>query len=559
MGDGEVDVASESPPPEDAAGNGGTGGFMATLRRWWTWFRRGDPEPPDEEITPVPEPGPGYDVLVTKELRPDHAYIRILFERERARHRYEVLEPPLTDTQQRGLDFIREALIRTMDVEMKYLGRGVSTESLQYLRDRIDDVIQDYRVQLTPIGRKRVEYYLERDFVGAGPIDVIMRDEDIEDISCDGVKVPVYIYHRKYGSMESTLILEDEDVLDALVIRMAQRAGKQITVADPLVDGALPDGSRLQATLGREVTDNGSTFTIRRFNTQPFSPIDLVRMGTMDPQLLAYLWLLVQYGASMVFSGGTASGKTTSLNAVSLFIPPEAKIVSIEDTREINLPHPNWVRSVTRGSARTLDAKQVGMFDLLVAALRQRPEYILVGEVRGKEATVAFQAMATGHTVYGTMHADSARSVVYRLENEPINVPRLVLQALDVIVLQALVTFGGKRMRRIKEVVEVVDIDPGSKELLTHTAFSWDPATDSYHYAGKSYKLDAIAERNNWTGTRLRDELARRTEIVERLQSAGGLTFDDIAQVAATYQHRPDHVDEVIDELLAQARNGDDA
>jgi flagellar protein FlaI len=506
----------------------------------------------------MPELEAGHDAPVTKEVRPGLAFVRVLFDRERAHHRYQLIEPTLTETQQRALHFIREALLRTMDVEMKYLGRDVSDESLAYLRGEIEEVVKDYHVRLTPVGRQRVEYYLERDFVGAGAIDVIMRDQDIEDVSCDGIGVPVFVYHRRYGSMESTLVFDEEEALDALVIRMAQRAGKQITVADPLVDGALPDGSRLQATLGHEVTDNGSTFTIRRFNTQPFSPIDLVRMGTLDPQMLAYLWILVQYGASMVFSGGTASGKTTTLNAVSLFIPPEAKIVSIEDTREINLPHPNWVRSVTRGSARSLDAKQVGMFDLLVAALRQRPEYILVGEVRGKEATVAFQAMATGHTVYATLHADSARSVVYRLENDPINVPRLVLQALDVIVLQALVTVGGKRMRRIKEIVEIVDIDPSSKELLTHTVFTWDPADDTYHYAGKSYKLDRIARTNTWSGDRVRQELERRTDIVRRLGATKGLSFDDIARVAATYRRRPEHVDDIVEELVTRARNGDE-
>ena len=229
-----------------------------------------------------------------------------------------------------------------------------------------------------------------------------MTDSEVEDISCDGVGIPLYIYHRKFGSIRSNLKFEDSKVLDDYVVWLAQRSGKHISVASPILDATVPDGSRLQATLGMHVTKRGSSFTIRRFRDNPFTPVDLLKFRTMSPEMMAYLWIAIENGQSMMVCGGTASGKTTTLNATLLFIPPQMKIVSIEDTRELNLPHENWVPSLTRagfGAKNPTSGKapgEIDMFDLLAAALRQRPQYLMVGEVRGAEAFIVFQAMATG-------------------------------------------------------------------------------------------------------------------------------------------------------------------
>jgi flagellar protein FlaI len=523
------------------------------LRTWFDWVL-GHQHDEGGIVTPLPALDANFNEVKRQEFLHGTAYSRVVFDVQRSRHVYQVVEPPLDAAETRALTFIKEVLIRTFDAELEVIDRAASRVSAEYLQERVKKVAKDYRIRLSATSMLRLSYYLTRDFTGFGRIDVMMHDPDIEDISSDGWATPIFLYHRRHGSMESNVRFVNAAEVDAFVIRMAQRSGKQITIADPLLDSSLPDGSRLQATLGREVTDNGSTFTIRRFRENPFSPVDLVRMGTMNAELLAYCWIVVQFGANIMLAGGTASGKTTTLNTVSLFIPPQSKIVSIEDTREINLPHANWVRSVTRGGTRATDVKRVDMFDLLTAALRQRPEYILVGEVRGKEATVAFQAMATGHTVLGTIHADSPRSVVYRLESEPINIPRIVIQSLDVIIMQAMLTVQGRRRRRIQEVAELVGIDPASKELLTHTVFSRNPATDRLHFTGRSYKLERVAQRNNWNAAELEKEFRRRTKIIQTLVDLYPVTFEEIAFIFSTYENRPDAVEAELERLRQRPR-----
>jgi flagellar protein FlaI len=257
--------------------------------------------------------------------------------------------------------------------------------------------------------------------------------------------------------------------------------------------------------------------------------------------------MAVEHGSSFILSGGTASGKTTSLNALCIFIPPQMKIVSIEDTREINLPHPNWIASITReGTAESGEESKVGMFDLLKAALRQRPEYILVGEIRGQEAVVLFQAMATGHTVYSTMHADSIFSVVHRLEGDPINIPRIQLQALDIVAIQGLMRIGKKRVRRIKKVVEVVGIDPTTDDILTNEVFSWNPRKDAFDYFGKGNVLDRIAEQRNWTDKELDEEFARRRDVIRWMADRGIKHYVEVGEIIAAYYKDPDKMMERI-------------
>ncbi|HML27053.1 MAG TPA: type II/IV secretion system ATPase subunit, partial [Methanomethylovorans sp.] len=346
-----------------------------------------------------------------------------------------------------------------------------------------------------------------RDFLGFGRIDAIMRDMRLEDVSCDGPNTPIYIYHKAYNSVPTNVLFSDDDELDTFAIRIAQLCGRHISIANPLLDATMPDGSRIQITLGREVTTRGSTFTIRRFNENPITPANLVNFHTFSTAMMAYLWMAVDSSKSIVFVGGTASGKTTAMNAVSLFIQPEMKIVSIEDTRELNLSHPNWIPGVTRESFAGEERGSIQMYELLRASLRQRPEYILVGEVRGAEAYVLFQAMSTGHTTFSTMHADSVQSVVHRLENPPINVPRIMIQALDIVSIQAQVK---ERVRRCKSLTEIVGVDPRTGELLTNEVFIWDAAKDSFQYSGRSYMLESIMENRGWNEEKLKDELKKR-------------------------------------------------
>ncbi|PSG97172.1 secretion system protein E [Thermoplasmatales archaeon SW_10_69_26] len=470
-----------------------------------------------------------------------YGYVRILYDEEDHQYLYEVIEPELTEREEKVLDFIQETIVDVIEVG---LSRLTEEEAEEMLVDLTSEIIEDYSIEVDEKMRMRLTYYIVRDFLGYGKLDVIMRDPMIEDISCDGVGIPIFLYHRKYESMASTVSFEEEN-LDSFVIKLAQRSGKHISVADPLLDARLPDGSRLNATLSDEVTTSGSTFTIRKFRDEPFTPTDLLRFGTLNPKMLAYYWLAIQHGASMIVAGGTASGKTTMLNAVMLFIPPQMKIVSIEDTRELNLPHPNWIPGTTRSGFGPRDdsgrqAGEINMFELLKAALRQRPEYITVGEVRGEEATVLFQAMATGHAAYGTMHADSVTSVIHRLEGEPINIPRPLLEALDIVSIQIQTRIGGQRVRRTQNITEIVGMDPNTKELLTNEVFEWDPADDTFDHSGISYVLERIQKENNMTDAELETEVENRTLLIEWMKEHGVRDYVDVGTVVQSYYNEPE-------------------
>ena len=274
-----------------------------------------------------------------------------------------------------------------------------------------------------------------------------MHDRHIEDITCNGANLPVFIYHRKYANL-ATNIQFDDDELNKSALKIAQKANKQMSLTTPLVDAALPGGSRVQLTYSDIISAKGSSFTIRKFKTDPMTPVDLIALDTYNADLMAVIWLCVENNKSMIIAGGTACGKTSTMNAVSFFIPGISKIISIEDTREIQLPHKNWLPLKTREGGKNLAAGDVDMFTLLKASLRQRPEYIIVGEVRGEEAQTLFQAMNTGHTTFSTLHAGGVNDAINRLTHDPINVPNVMFGALDLMLIQGLQHRAGVGFRR---------------------------------------------------------------------------------------------------------------
>jgi flagellar protein FlaI len=488
-------------------------------------------------LPPVPD---GFTQVELTPMVPGRAWVRMLYSEADHTYLYEIVEPQLSADEATILEFLRDTLVRTLD------GRSAMRQAdwAQVLTDAMRQAITDHSIRVSDAGARRLEYHLVRDFLGYGPIDVMMRDAMIEDISCDGPGIPIYLFHRKYESIKTTVMFRDEDELDSFVIRLAQRSRKHISVADPLLDATLPDGSRLQATLSREVTTRGSSFTVRKFRADPMTPPDLIRLGTLSAEMAAWFWFAMELGHSFILAGGTASGKTTSLNAISQFIPPEKKIVSIEDTREINLSHENWIAGVTRSGfgGEMKSGRQAGsidMYKLLEAALRQRPEYLLVGEVRGPEALTLFQAMATGHAVYSTMHADSVASAVYRLENPPINVPRMMLQTLDIVAIQAQVRIGERMARRVREVTEVVGFDPETKELLTNTVFEWDSGADVHRYLGKSYVLEQVMESRHMSEDDVEREWRNRVQVLQWMMDSGVRHVADVARVFSRYYRDP--------------------
>jgi flagellar protein FlaI len=375
-----------------------------------------------------------------------------------------------------------------------------------------------------------------------------MKDPQIEDISCDGVNIPIFLYHRRYHNIKTNIIF-DEDHLNSLAITLAQRSGKHISIGSPILDATLPDGSRLQLTFSKVVTSRGSSFSIRKFREEPFTPVELLEHGTFPVDAMAYFWLAVENNKSLLFIGGTASGKTTSLNAISHFIPPLAKVVSIEDTREITLNHENWIASVTRDAVIDGSSGAISMFDLLRAAMRQRPEYLIVGEVRGPEAQTLFQAMNTGHTTFSTLHAADVDAAVHRLENEPLAVPRNMLQALDIVSIQALIYRGTERVRRCKEIVEIIGLDQATQNIQVNTVFSYDPVTDTFAYSGKSLVYSEIMASRGWTLDDLEREILRRGKILLAMKEQGVKDYVTVSQIVQGYAIKPDEVMENLGDL----------
>ena len=477
-------------------------------------------------------PPQGVEQIEVYPVNAPYAYIRITYNYQNHEYLYEVLEPDYTDSEKKLLEELKKGIFERVNVNTRQIALEMAED---FLEEMMNEVLADYAINLDPRNYAKIHYQLHKDFLGNGMVDAVMHDPYIEDISCDGVERFLFVFHTKFESMETSLKYTDTSDLDSFVTKLAQRAGKHISVAEPMLDATMSDGSRIQMTLGTEVTAHGSTFTIRKFKEVPITPTDLIGGGTFSPLSIAFLWLAVENGKSCIFAGGTASGKTTSLNAISLFIPPLAKIVTLEDTRELKLPHANWIPSVTRESFDIAGKGEIDMYELLKAALRQRPEYLIVGEVRGKEAVSLFQAMSTGHVTYSTMHADSVASAVHRLENPPISVPRNMLSALDIICVQVQARVGGQRIRRNKQIIEILDIDPRTNELITNEVFKWRQATDEISYSGKSYILDDIMEARGWDEERIRRDLMQRQEVLEWMRQHEIRDYREVSNIVVSY------------------------
>ena len=555
--------AEESEQPEKEKG-AGLAGFMSA---YYGFLQRLKARPmrvavtKDEarmdmsEITNIPKiTEDGVDEVEIISIKQNYSYVRIRYDNVANEYTYEVIEPKLTDDEADVLSLLKETIVasveQTLDKE--------KDEKEAYLTKMAEELMTQLNISLATTSKQRVMYYITRDFGGYGVVDVMMIDANVEDCSCDGVDVPLYIYHRKYGSIRSNIRFKEEVALDGFVVWLAQKCGKHISVASPLLDATIPDGSRLQATLGKHVTKRGSSFTIRRFRDNPFTPLDLLKFKTMSTEMMAYLWIGIEHGESMLVCGGTASGKTTTLNAVLLFIPPQMKIVSIEDTRELNLPHDNWIPGLTRdgfGGKSAVTGKAAGeidMFDLLTAAMRQRPQYLMVGEVRGKEAYVVFQAMATGKTCYSTFHAEDVQAMVHRMENDPINLPRALITALNMVMLQAQVKVGTKMTRRVKSLTEIVGIDPETNELITNSVYTWNPADDTFNYSGHSYVYEKVRMARNWAPREMEREIKRRVDILEYMKKVGVDNHRMVATIISAYYKDPDKVMKEVKAKLAE-------
>lgn len=475
-------------------------------------------------------------------IQEPYVYAAIVKDPETQKVRYQVIEPTLLEEEAGMLKEIKKTLMEEIDVNLKEI--ETREKAAEYLKQKIQEIIKNYRLKVAEEAIDKLMYYIVRDFVYYGKIDPLMKDRMVEDISTDGVNIPVYVWHREYESLPTNMVFEDESELNSFIVRLAYLSGKNISIASPLLDASLPDGSRVQLTYGNEVTRRGSTFTIRRFRVDPLTISDLIGFNTLSSEIAAYFWYAIENRASVLVAGGVASGKTTMLNCLSMFIKPELKIVSVEDTAELNLPHENWIPSVVRigFGHEEKGPGAITLFDLLKAAVRQRPDFIIVGEVRGEEAYTLFQAMATGHLGMSTIHAESVDSVLNRLGSEPMNIPKPLLAMIDAVTIQVRTEIDGKPTRRTAAVTEVVSFDPKTKELLLNDVFTWNPKRDSFRFMGRSQILEKNMEKRGLSEEEVRKEMQRRKTVLEWMAKKNIRKYTEVANIIREYYANPERI-----------------
>ena len=452
---------------------------------------------------------------------------------------YDIEEPVLNEKEAEQKKEIISAMREIINFE------NVVKKSRENLKAYLDKM---FKLLATELGMNmsydtygKIYYYLCRDFMGFNETEPLLRDYYVEDIECNGVNTPVYIVHRVYRNIKTDLKFHDLERLSSFVEKLAQRSGKYISYAQPILDGSLPDGSRVNATYTKDITSRGPTFTIRKFTKTPWTPPQLLAFKTLSPEMLAYLWLLIQYKMNILITGGTASGKTTMLNAIGFFIPPEARVVSIEDTRELNLPRENWLPSVVRTATGVEGQGEIDLFTLLKSSFRQNPDYVIVGEVRGKEAYVLFQGMASGHSSISTIHADSVDTVIKRLETPPIELSPTLLNVLDCVCIMTHAIVKKQETRKLKEIVEIINVTPQGI-ALTNTPFVWNPGEDEFYFKKNSKIFEKIGKRYGISVQELNTEFRRRVQLMHQLRQNKVFKFEHVQDIINEYYKKPESV-----------------
>jgi flagellar protein FlaI len=440
---------------------------------------------------------------------------------------YELEEPLLTDSDKKNLDILHSSIKEMININMT---REENMSIEEYLDKIAKLVISETQLNLSEEGYYRIFYYLYRNFYGLNEIEAIMHDYFIEDIQCNGVGQPIYLVHRIFRNLRTSVQFETVEQLASFVEKLAQKCGKYISYASPILDGSLPDGSRVNATYTKDITSRGPTFTIRKFTKVPFTPLNLIGFGTLSPEMLAFLWMMMQYKLNVLIAGGTGSGKTTLLNAIAFFIPPEARVVSIEDTRELNLSRENWLPSVVRAGITAGGVGEVDMFSLLRASFRQIPDYVIVGEVRGQEAAVLFQGMASGHASMATIHADSVETVIRRLETPPIELPPTLVNELDAVVIMAHVVINGRETRKLREIDEVINVSADGT-AITNVPFMWDPSSDKFYFKKESHIFEKIQKKHGISVDDLSKDFDLRVKLIYELYSRQFNNFEELQKL----------------------------
>jgi flagellar protein FlaI len=455
---------------------------------------------------------------------------------------YTVEEPVLDDTEREILELINLGLEEMINIS--FVRAAKSNILLQYLEKNVQSILIELGTKVTKKTYNKLMYYVYRNSVGLNEIEPLLNDYYVEDIECNGLNFPIYIVHRKYQNLKTNVLFRDATYMTDFVEKLAQKTGRYISYAKPLLDGTLPDGSRVNATYTEDVTTRGPTFTIRKFTKEPWTPVHLIQSKTATAESFAYMWLIIEHKFNVMVVGETASGKTTFLNCIVDFIPPEARICSIEDTRELNLAHINWLPAVTRagfGMPTVLGTQygEITLFDLLRETMRQAPDYVIVGEIRGQEAYVLFQGMASGHPSFSTFHAASVDTVVKRLETPPINLSPSLVEALDVVCICIHVKDQQKNVRRLKEIDEILEVEQALGKARFNSVFEWDPLHDVIGFNGKPAIFERITKRTGMTHDQLMAELKTRAALLNEMAKRDISSFEEFNKVINDYYKDP--------------------
>ncbi|MBW2964052.1 type II/IV secretion system ATPase subunit [Candidatus Woesearchaeota archaeon] len=478
-------------------------------------------------------------------LIPPYAYAHIYWDKQENELLYKVEEPILDDTEKELLELINLGLEEMINIS--FVRAAKSNILLQYLEKNVQSILIELGTKVSKKTYNKLLYYVYRNSVGMNEIEPLLNDYYVEDIECNGLKFPLYIVHRKYQNLKTNVQFDDASYMTDFIEKLAQKTGRYISYAKPLLDGTLPDGSRVNATYTEDITTRGPTFTIRKFTKEPWTPIHLIQSKTVTAEAFAYMWMIIENKFNIMVVGETASGKTTFLNCIVDFIPPEARICSIEDTRELNLAHINWLPAVTRagfGMPTVLGTQygEITLFDLLRESLRQAPDYVIVGEIRGQEAYVLFQGMASGHPSFSTFHAASVDTVVKRLETPPINLSPSLVEALDVICICIHVKDANRNFRRLKEIDEIQEIEQALGRAKYNAVFEWDPAKDVISYNQKPQIFDRISKRTGLTIAQIGAEMKRRATLLNMLAQKNINSFQEFNKIVNDYYKDADTV-----------------
>ncbi|WP_393972207.1 type II/IV secretion system ATPase subunit [Oxyplasma meridianum] len=477
-----------------------------------------------------------FEVVDRYTLNNDKSAVKILWDKENLEYIYQVEEPTISRKELEDLYNIVK--------DMEWIVPNSMEISSRITRFQFQEIVKSYihsRKRVLERGNsEKLQYFINRDYTGYGIINIPVNDPEIEDISCDGYGSNVFVYHRKYHDMKTNITYNDPTYLDSFIIKLSQFCGKEISINNPVLDGITDQGHRVQAIYGNEISPHGSVFTIRLFRKKPFTPTEILINGTADSDIITYMWYLVENNNSCLISGAPAVGKTSTLNALLMLAPPNSKIFSIEETREINIPNENWIPATTRERENYFSVKERGylkidMFELVRMAMRQRPTYIVVGEVRGREAYALFQSMSTGHTTYSTIHADSMDSLINRLEAEPLNIPRVMMTYLSTVIFNKFIRVDGNLVRRITEINEMMGYDPDTGDVLFNNVFSYDAATDKHYYNGNSSILEKIRSATGMSRQEFDQDFLKRKTVIENMAKNGITDYRTISKVIQTY------------------------